>query len=258
MPRRKGRGPAGTVRSGRGAGIARTVAAVGFAAAAHGVPAVTVLPHVRLRLFPRLAGIGDSDRVALTFDDGPNPVSTPRFLEVLAAYNIQATFFLLGSMLSKSPGLGRELVQAGHEVAVHGWAHRNLLLRGPSATYDDMARARAIIVETTGRVPRFYRPPYGVLTASALVAAHTLDLTPVLWTCWGKDWVRSATPASIVDTLRAGLAGGGTVLLHDSDGTLDRGGWRSSLGALPRLLDECERRGLKVGPLDAHLRPGDP
>jgi peptidoglycan-N-acetylglucosamine deacetylase len=255
-------------RAARCAGIARIVTAAAAVAAAHGVPATTVLPQVRLRLFPQLSGIGDSGRVALTFDDGPNPASTPHFIDVLATRNVHATFFLLGSMLEKAPGLGRELVAAGHEVAVHGWTHRNLLLRGPSSTYRDIARAHALIAEVTGRVPRFYRPPYGVLTTAALLTARSLNLTPVLWTCWGKDWTRSATPTSIVDTLRAGLAGGGTVLLHDSDckfargswraSLLAQGGWRSSLAALPRLLDECERRGLKVGPLDGHLPLADP
>ena len=163
-------------------------AALGAALVAHAAPALTVLPGIRLRFFPRLSGRGVPGHVALTFDDGPDPVSTPHFLETLAAYRIRATFFLLGSMLVRAPELGLELVAAGHEVAVHGWSHRNLLLVGPRATYRELARTRELVQAVTGRPPRLFRPPYGVLTAAALATARGLGLTPVLWTCWGRDW----------------------------------------------------------------------
>jgi peptidoglycan/xylan/chitin deacetylase (PgdA/CDA1 family) len=230
------------------------VLAATMGATVHAAPALTALCGLRRRLFPHLSGLGAADRVALTFDDGPDPASTPRFLETLAAHRVRATFFLLGSMLARTPHLGGDLVAAGHEVAVHGWAHRNLLLRGPSATYRDLARSRDLVGAVTGQAPRFFRPPYGVLSASALLAARRLNLTPVLWTCWGRDWTRRATPRTVLDTVRTGLAGGGTILLHDSDCTSAPGAWRSSLGALPYLLDECARQGWRVGPLGEHLR----
>jgi peptidoglycan-N-acetylglucosamine deacetylase len=231
-------------------------AAVVTTVGAHAVPALTSVPSLRRRLLPGLAGIGVPDHVALTFDDGPDPASTDRFLEQLATRRVRATFFVLGSMLAVAPELGRQLVAAGHEVAVHGWRHRNPLARTPPAAYDDLARARDLVAEVTGRVPSFFRPPYGVLTSSGLVAARRLALRPVLWTCWGRDWTASATPASVFETVRRDLAGGGTVLLHDSDCTSAAGAWHSALGALPMLLDECERRGLRVGTLGEHGLPG--
>jgi peptidoglycan/xylan/chitin deacetylase (PgdA/CDA1 family) len=236
--------------------LARTVGAtLGPALLAHALPAVTALPAVRLRLFPGLSGAGDPGRVALTFDDGPDPASTPRFIEVLAAHRVRATFFLIGSMLARTPGLGGDLVAAGHEVAVHGWTHRNLLLRDPYSTYRELARTRDLVAAATGATPRFFRPPYGVLTAPALVAARRLGLTPVLWTCWGRDWTRDATPRSVLTTVRRGLAGGGTVLLHDSDCTSAPDSWRATLAGLPDLLADCARRGWQVGPLREHGLP---
>ncbi|HWE89380.1 MAG TPA: polysaccharide deacetylase family protein, partial [Pseudonocardiaceae bacterium] len=88
--------------------------------------------------------------------------------------------------------------------------------------------------------------------AAALVTAARLDLTPMLWTCWGWDWSARSTPDSVFDTVTRGLSGGGTILLHDSDTAAAVGSWKSTLGALPRLLDECEERGLTVGPLRDH------
>ncbi len=232
-------------------------ARVGWAVAAalpalHVAPIVTALPFVRPRFFPGLHGVGRPDRVALTFDDGPDPESTPRFLEVLAEHRVRATFFLLGVMLQRSPDLGREIVAAGHEVAVHGWRHDNMLRRGPVATVRDLARARALITAVTGEAPRFLRPPYGLLTGPTLLAARRLGLVPVLWSCWGRDWTATATSDSVYDTVRANLSGGGTILLHDSSCTSAPGAWRAGLGALPRLLAECRRQGWRVGPLRGH------
>ncbi|MCZ7437266.1 polysaccharide deacetylase family protein [Micromonospora sp. WMMC241] len=215
-------------------------------------PAVTALPALRRRLLPGLHGLGPPDRVALTFDDGPDPESTPHFLDVLAAHRVRATFFVLGAMLRRHPDLGRRLVAGGHEVALHGWAHDNLLLRGPAGTVRDLTRAYDLVADVTGRPPRFLRPPYGVLTGATLLAARRLRLRPVLWSCWGRDWTASATGDGVRRRVLAGLRGGGTVLLHDSSGAAEPGAWRSALAALPGLIEECRRRGWHVGPLAAH------
>jgi peptidoglycan/xylan/chitin deacetylase (PgdA/CDA1 family) len=233
---------------------ARTAAYVALPvlAAAHAAPVLSTFGPLRNRLMPRLSGQGRTDHVALTFDDGPDPLSTPFFLRQLEARRIHATFFLLGSAARRTPDLVREMVAAGHEIAIHGWQHRPLLLRGPRATYDDLARARDTVGDITGTAPTLFRPPYGVMTTSAHLSARRLNLTPVLWTCWGEDWRARATPHSVLRTVTADLRGGGTVLLHDSDCTSAPGSWQNTLGALPRLLDTCDERGLRVGPLREH------
>ncbi len=222
-------------------------------------PGITALGPVRRLVFPRLAGRGAASHVALTFDDGPDPAATPHFLDVLDSRGVQATFFLLGSMVAKAPGLAADIAAAGHELGVHGWDHRYLPLRGPGATRDDLMRARDIIASATGAAPWRFRPPYGVLSTAALAAARRLGLTPVLWTCWGREWTPGSTPESVYEVLAAGLAGGATVLLHDSDCTSRPGSARAALGALPMLLDECARRDLRVGPLARHsIAPAGP
>src|SRR4249920_3833020 len=153
---------------------------------AHAGPGLTALGPLRRRLFPRLAGLGRPDHVALTFDDGPDPASTPAFLDLLAARRLHATFFLLGSMVARAPRLAAEIAAAGHEIAVHGWDHRYTILRGPGAVLSDLARASDAVSGATGARPRFFRPPYGVLSSGAVLAARRLELTPVLWSSWGK------------------------------------------------------------------------
>ncbi|MEV8523881.1 polysaccharide deacetylase family protein [Streptomyces sp. NPDC052000] len=238
-------------RAARAALLAAT-GALPALAAVHAAPAVSALGPLRNRTMPRLSGRGRPDHIALTFDDGPDHLSTPHFLRLLDREGVRATFFLLGSMLARSPGLGKEMAAAGHEIGVHGWAHRPLALRGPRTTRDDLARARDLIGDVTGERPRLFRPPYGVMSTAAHLACRDLGLTPVLWTAWGEDWRRRATPRSVHDTVMGSLRGGGTVLLHDSDCTSATGSWRTTLAALPALLDTWRGRGWQAGPLRDH------
>jgi peptidoglycan-N-acetylglucosamine deacetylase len=121
------------------------------------------------RLFPGLDGNGRSDHVALTFDDGPDARSTPTILEELTSIDVHATFFVLGTKVERSGGLLAEVVELGHEVAVHGWDHGAQALRGPVRVRRDLLRTRTVIQDRAGVAPAFYRPPYGKLTASSLM-----------------------------------------------------------------------------------------
>jgi peptidoglycan/xylan/chitin deacetylase (PgdA/CDA1 family) len=235
---------------GRGAGAA--VALGGAAVVAHTLPALSSIAPLRNRTMPGLAGAGDPGHVALTFDDGPDPLSTPLFLDVLRERGVTATFFLLGFMLERAPELAREMVAAGHEIALHGYTHRVLAARGPRSTHDDLRRGYDLIADVTGAPPRWYRPPYGVLTTPALVTAARLGMRTVLWTAWGRDWTATASPESVYSLVLRNLSGGATILLHDSDCTSKPEAWRSTLGAVPRLLDTIAARGLHVGPLREH------
>lgn len=241
-----------SARSSADARVRRWAGVTAAAAVTHALPAVTTFGPARKRLLPRLSGFGDAGHVALTFDDGPDPLSTPLFLDALHGLGVRATFFVLGDMLARAPRLGAELVAEGHEVAVHGWNHRSLLLRTPRSTYEELSRARDLVGDLTGVRPRWFRPPYGVLSTAGLIAAHRLGLRPVLWSAWGEDWTAAATSRSVLATLAPDLRGGATLLLHDSDCTSSPGAWRSTVGALRELVERCHAQGLWVGPLSQH------
>lgn len=220
-------------------------------AGAHLVPSIGTIPAVRNRL-PRLSGRSSAQHVALTFDDGPDPASTPRFLNELERLGVRATFFLLGTQLQAHPALGPRLVAEGHEVAVHGWLHRPHLVRAPWSVGIDTAHCFDCIRDITGETPRFWRPPNGILSGAGLLAARRHGLVPVLWTADGLDWRARATPDSVLVRLQTRVDAGGTVLLHDSDVTSAPGAWHSALGALPGLVRLCADRGWALGPLREH------
>jgi peptidoglycan/xylan/chitin deacetylase (PgdA/CDA1 family) len=197
--------------------------------------------------------MGHLDQVALTFDDGPDPVATPRFLEALDQLGWRATFFMLGDMVRRSPWVVGEVVSAGHEVGLHGDTHRAHIWRSPAAVVDDIRRSHDLLSEVSGQQIRWFRPPHGYLSPASLWAADRLGLQTVLWTTWGRDWTATATPQSVFDNLSSALEPGATLLLHDSDCTTAPRAWEAALGALPLLADELATRTLRVVALRDHL-----
>jgi peptidoglycan/xylan/chitin deacetylase (PgdA/CDA1 family) len=200
----------------------------GPALAAH-VPALARAYGIERRL--------DRRDVAVTFDDGPHPQGTPAVLAELARSGATATFFLVGEQVEARPALAREIVDAGHEVAVHGFRHTLLIRRRLAAVATDLDRAVASIEDATGVAPTLYRPPYGVFGASGLAHVRERGWRPLLWSRWGRDWEARATPKSVARRATRGLRPGDVVLLHDSDAYSSADSWRKTVSALPFVLD---------------------
>jgi peptidoglycan-N-acetylglucosamine deacetylase len=231
------------MRAWRGAGAGALLGAI---AAGHAGPALCAWSPALRRALDVRAHARDPGAVALTFDDGPHERGTPATLETLASAGASATFFLAGEQVERLPGLAAEIVAAGHDVGVHCRRHRNLLRLTPAQVRDDLLRAEAAIVAATGASPRLYRPPYGVLTAAALVHARRRGWEPLLWSRWGRDWRAGATAATIEREATTGIAGGDVVLLHDADHYAAAGSWERMVAALPRIIEAIRGAGLEL------------
>jgi peptidoglycan/xylan/chitin deacetylase (PgdA/CDA1 family) len=227
--------------------LIRAAAGLGLGAATivHVGPALApVLPAIGNRL-PVVLRQGGEEGVALTFDDGPHPEGTPAVLEALRERGALATFFLAGEQVERRPVLAAEIVAAGHRVELHCHRHRNQLRLTPRSLLEDAERARAAIEEAGGQAIHDYRPPYGIFSAAGLRAVRSRGWRPVLWSRWGRDWRRSATPESIARKSTAAVRAGDVILLHDADYYSAPGSWSRTASALPIILDEIEARGLK-------------
>jgi peptidoglycan/xylan/chitin deacetylase (PgdA/CDA1 family) len=198
-------------------------------AAAPILPPLAELFGIPLRL-PRGRG------VAVTFDDGPHPAGTPAVLAELDRQGLRATFYLVGEQVAKLPALAAEIAAAGHEIGIHGFRHTLLLRRSPASLRDDLDRAGAVIGEATGVSSFSYRPPYGVFSLAGLRLANA-RWSPLLWSHWGRDWEKRATPTSIAALATRELGPGAVILLHDSDAYSVEESWRQTVAALPAVLD---------------------
>jgi peptidoglycan/xylan/chitin deacetylase (PgdA/CDA1 family) len=138
--------------------------------------------------------------------------------------------------------VARAVADAGHEIALHGFRHTLLLRRRTGELAADLARAATLIEDVTGATPRLYRPPYGVFSLGGLLHARR-RWRSLLWSQWGRDWTRSATPASVARLSTRTLSGGDVILLHDADHYSVRGSWRATAGALPAILEACQATG---------------
>jgi peptidoglycan/xylan/chitin deacetylase (PgdA/CDA1 family) len=182
--------------------------------------------------------------VALTFDDGPHPEGTPAVLEVLAAAQACATFFLVGEQVERRPALAAEIAAAGHLVAVHGYRHRLQLRLSDDAVREDLTRAAAVISEATGTAPRWHRPPYGIYSPAGLAAARAQGMEPLLWSRWGKDWRKFTTSGRITRRATRDVDDGDVILLHDADFYSSAGSHERTVAALPALLARLKSLGL--------------
>jgi len=168
--------------------------------------------------------------LALTFDDGPNPLWTPRLLDLLSRRGVRATFFLVGSYAQSQPDLVRQIVAAGHLIGNHSWSHLNLALAPSSRIEQELARTNQVLAEITGAPLRYFRPPFGARRPQTLRIARRLGLTPVLWNAMTSDWKNPSADAislklqEIIDRLyRQGQAA--NIVLHDgshADPSADR------------------------------------
>ena len=178
---------------------------------------------------------GKSGKLALTFDDGPDPRWTPRVLDMLARLHIQATFFVLGSAVQAHPELIARQVAEGHEVGVHNWVHTDVYGVSFSELSDSVDRTCEAIEAAGAPSPRLWRPPYGRVDAPAMMVASLKRMDLLLWS------VHTPTAAA-ADAVKDDAGAGSVVLCHDGRTQPSEGLFSALEGGLHSLLE----RGLTV------------
>ena len=249
-----GRAVPRTIRS--GPSVLATATPVRRAARPTSVPRVTrrathpraVSASARPTLSARPSASCRSGHVALTFDDGPDPVSTPRLLVALRRAGLRATFFDVGQRVAEYPQLARQTVAYGNAVEDHTWDHRSLTgasTRTPAPTarqvINELDRARRAIMSATGRRPQFVRSPYGDTGAAVQRLAGELGLIEVGWTVDSNDYTGIPTRQLVTNVLQ--VRAGGVVIMHDA------GRIPNTIAAIPAIAAGLRARGLCAGRL---------
>lgn len=200
--------------------------------------------HPRSQLFGRTRRrTGREGTVALTFDDGPNPVVTPRLLDLLDRYDARATFFLIGRHVRACPGLAAEIAARGHAIGNHTETHPNPLWLSRVRFRDELIRCSAAILDATGQRTFIMRPPYGYRTPPVHAAVREAGFgAPILWTRSAHDW--SPQPAAQVIRRLHAVRSGDIVLLHDGSDRVLGGDRRHTIDALEYWLPRWKAMGL--------------
>lgn len=209
---------------------------------------------VAARAVPLLAGaryrVGAGE-LALTFDDGPDPVFTPQVLDALAAAGggASATFFVVGRHAAEHPALVRRIVDEGHAIGSHSDTHARLDELSGDAVAAELRAGRAAVEALAGTPVTLFRPPRGHLDRRGAVAMRRAGLRPWLWTVDPQDWRPGSTTSAIVDAVGR-AAGGDVVLLHDRvagddspSGAEDRS---ATVAAVPLIVEAARARGLTL------------
>lgn len=216
------------------------------------------------RTFGSVVGVEtDAPAFVMTYDDGPEPGGTEPVLTALAAHGATATFFVLVNRARRERALLAEVVDAGHEIGLHGIDHRSLSDFTAGQVRARTSDGRSELEDLLGQRVRWFRPPYGRQSVGAWRAVRAVGLEPVLWGPTLQDW----TPASQAERVAGGLAGaapGVVVLGHDGyagpeDGVDDGPRPDVDRGELTdRVLTAYAERGLRARSLGDALRLGAP
>jgi peptidoglycan/xylan/chitin deacetylase (PgdA/CDA1 family) len=173
--------------------------------------------------------------VSLTFDDGPDPVNTPKLLALLRQYHVTATFFVIGEKAAEHPELVRQEIAAGHRVENHTWDHPHLTKLSAEDIGTQIFGTTSAIESAGAPAPTLFRPPYGEANAVVDRVVRQQHLQLITWTIDSNDW-RGHSATQIADTVLSQIQAGAVVLAHDGirDST-------NTLAALPHII-----RGLRA------------
>lgn len=183
-------------------------------------------------------------KVALTFDDGPNR-STEDVLRILDRYRIRATFFLIGSQVNRHSDMVARMVRAGHEVGNHTFAHSYTSETTVEEMERDIYLAEKAIVEASGRLPLYFRPPGGVVNDRVKKASGRMGYSIMLWDVDSRDWALRGESSRIVENVLQQVRPGSVILLHDLPQTVE---------ALPAIIEGLHNLGYTIVPASELFR----
>lgn len=177
--------------------------------------------------------------VALTFDDGPSKVYTPRVLGILKQNNIKGTFFFIGSNVKEYPEIVSEAYKNGNIIGNHSYSHSYLnRLDGEDIEYE-LTRTSALIKKVIGVYPLLFRPPYGACSAGSVRVARNLNLKTIMWSAMVDDYHVDRTTSEKIASQILGLIHPGAVIgLHDGGGNREK-----SVEALQIIIEALRKEG---------------
>lgn len=219
---------------------------------------VVILNHLviaTIGLWPRSNWLGPNwtelpsaaanrNEIALTIDDGPDPLITPQVLDILDSYQAKVTFFCIGNKIIQYPELCREIVRRGHTIENHTQQHKHYFsLLGFKGFTREIEAAQETILSVTGKRPEFFRAPAGLRNPFLEPALSHLGLRLVSWTVRGFD-TQERDAKKVSQRLLAGLRSGAILLMHDGNAARAQDNVPIIVSVLPALMETAKKQNL--------------
>ncbi|HSK47655.1 MAG TPA: polysaccharide deacetylase family protein [Coriobacteriia bacterium] len=182
--------------------------------------------------------------VALTFDDGPWPLSTRRILDVLAEEEVRATFFMVGKQAARNPHIAKRVAREGHDIGSHSYGHKAFASMSSKGIRKEIKYGRSAVEQATGHRTNWFRPPYGSMDPKAWRQVRDLKVHAVLWDVDSRDWTKPSVKKMRRTVMRE-VRPGSVVLFHDGGG--DR---QQTIKALPSIIESLRKKGYEFVTVD--------
>jgi len=198
---------------------------------------------------PTIRRTGDDATLALTFDDGPNPLVTPKLLDLMYRYDAKASFFLIGGHVRKALAIAKEIKSRGHSIGNHTETHPSLVFLPPRRVQEELDRCDDAIASATGEKPAIMRPPFGFRSPllDGIIRKRGMKGV-VMWSAKAWDW-KPQPVERVIHRLRR-VRGGDIVLLHDGDHRKSEGERMHVVAALEYWLPRWKDAGLRFVTMD--------
>ncbi|GMX63760.1 hypothetical protein Elgi_32400 [Paenibacillus elgii] len=184
-----------------------------------------------------------SKQVALTFDDGPDGKYTPKILDILKQHNVKATFFVVGSQVSKYPDFLKRIHEEGHAIGNHTWDHANLTKLTDAKIKQELKETDDWVEQTVGIYPSMVRAPYGAISASVKETVEKTGRPLIGWNVDPRDWAGTA-PKDIIANIQTHTKPGSVILLHCFGGK--KGNLDNTVKALPDIIAYLQKEGYQM------------
>lgn len=209
-------------------------------------PGPTGGPQGERRVFRSIPASAAGDRIALTFDDGPDPVLTPKLLDILKEKHVHATFFLVGKRAAVYPQIVRRIADEGHDIGNHSWSHADLSRLSRDQVASEITRTQQAITQAGVSAPHLMRPPYGAINSSVVQQINQVyGMEIILWTVDPQDW-RTPGQETVKARILADTKAGNIVLSHDIHA--------DTVAVMGSVIDGLKSRGFELVTVSQLLR----
>ncbi len=190
-----------------------------------------------------------SKSIALTFDDGPDPLYTGMILDVLKENDVKATFFLVGNKIKENPGIAERIFKEGHCIANHTYTHIDLKKKSFKVIYSEIQQTEQLIMNICGVSPKLFRPPWGHISTSQKEELEKYGYKIVLWDVNSGDYKPGVTVNEIVSNVMKNIGGNKVIVFHDSDYQC-KASRQNTVLALPEIIGFLKALGYNFVTID--------